>query len=74
MVTSQRLTFAPQFFAVEPQERTVSVASQDAYTLVGFQAVTDDPQVTARKLYMVGPATVQERMALLKPGRRICSC
>lgn len=75
MVTDRILEWAPQFFAVDPPEYVppTSVTSEDAYILMGVEPVTDNPHLTARKLYRVVQATMAERLALMKPGNRICS-
>lgn len=64
-------------------ERLIDLTSPEAATLIGIRPVGsndgillaglgDDP-VVCLKLYRIDSATMAERLALVKPGRRVCS-
>jgi len=60
---------------VDPPERIVSLTCEDVYFLVATGPANPAvPGCIGQRIYISGPkATEHERLALMKPGRRVCS-
>lgn len=67
----------PQFAVPDVPERHVEITSDVAHVLIGVRpadpADPNDRGLICRKLYASVPAGMKERLALLTPGRRVCS-
>lgn len=67
----------PQFDVPDIGERQVDVTSDVAHVLIGVRpANPDDPNdrgLICRKLWLWATASMAERLAKMKPGRRVCA-